>query len=78
MDFDVTEVLDFKTLCVRREGACSEREESSVLLHAPKFNVKKGKEKGGGARGGARAPLRKNAKVKKTTSRSQIPKSASI
>ena len=39
MDLDVTEVLDFKTLCVRREGACSEREESSFLLHAPKFNV---------------------------------------
>ena len=37
MDFDVTEVLDVKILCVRREGACSEREESPFLLHAPKF-----------------------------------------
>jgi len=37
MDLDVTEVLDFKILCVRREGACSEREESSFLLHAPKL-----------------------------------------
>ena len=37
VDLDVAEVLDFKILCVRREGACSEREESSSLLHAPKF-----------------------------------------
>ena len=38
MDLDVAEVLDFKILCVRREGACSEREESSSLVHAPRFH----------------------------------------
>ena len=37
MDFDVTDVLDFKIRCVRREGACSEREASAFPLHAPKF-----------------------------------------
>ena len=37
---DVTEVLDFKILCVRREGAFSEREESS-FQHLEGLNARR-------------------------------------